>query len=97
MTTLKHNRPLQLFHLPMLRNLAEPFDAGGFEFRIRVEPAGAGGFGRETARDRSRDESAALFLQLLDQFPLLRQQRVQLRRLGIEKVSNGDLLTNWWE
>ena len=73
----------------MLRNLAEPSDAGGFEFWIRIQAGGAGGFGREAARDRARDQRVAFFFQLLDQLPLFRHERVQLRRLRVEEFGNG--------
>jgi len=76
----------------MLRHVAEPVDAGGLELGVRVEAGGAGSVGREAAGDRARDERGALLLQPLDQRPLLRHQRVDLRRLAVEEVGDGALL-----
>ncbi len=84
------------FCFPMLRHLAEPFDAGGFELGMRIKAGGAGSFGRQAARDRARDERGALFLQLLDQLPFLRHQRVQLRRLAVKKIGDGALFGDIW-
>src|SRR6266540_6116932 len=60
--------------LPMLRDVAEPVEAGGFEGRVFGEAGGAGGGGREAAGDGAGDERGALLLQPLDQLPLLRHQ-----------------------
>jgi len=55
----------------------------------------------EAAGDGAGDEGGALFLQLLDQLPLLRHQPVNIPRLPVEKVRDGPLFggrrkRNWY-
>ena len=69
----------------MLRNIAEPLDAGGFHGGVRVQAFG----------DRVTDDRLTLFLQQLDQTTLLRHQTVDLRRFHIEERRDRLLLV-WW-
>ncbi|KXS31646.1 MAG: hypothetical protein AWT59_2247 [Candidatus Gallionella acididurans] len=45
--------------------------------------------GRQPARDGAGDQRAALFLELGYELFFLRQQRVDLRGLGIEETNDG--------
>ena len=51
----------------------------------------AGGVWRKSTGDRARDERGALLVQPLYQRQLFRHQRVDLRRLAVEEVSDGGL------
>ena len=92
MSALEHDRPFELLDVPMHRYLAKPVDEGVLEPRMRVEAGGTGGVRREAAGDRARNERGALLLQPLDQRPLLRHQRIDLRRLAVEEAGDGMLL-----
>ena len=81
-TALKHDRPLQLFRLPVRRNLAQPLEAGVLHGDVRVEAPG----------DGAGDEGGAFFLKQLDQPLLPRHQRIDLRRLAVEEVGDGTLV-----
>ena len=78
----------------MLGNVTQPFDAGGFEFGMRVEASLERAVGRQAAGDSAGDERGTLFLQRLDQLPLLPHQCVQPRRLAVEKVRDLALLAS---
>ena len=65
----------------MLRNLAQPFDAG------ILHP----GCGVEALGDGVGDDGLALFLEQRDQLLLLRHQRVDLPRLAVEEGGDGGL------
>ena len=82
----------ELLDLPMLRDVAEPVEGGGFEGRVGGEAGGAGGGGRQAAGDGAGDERGALLLQPLDQLPLLRHQPVHPPRLPVQKRRDGTLL-----
>lgn len=59
----------------MLRNLADPFDAGGFEFGVGVEASG----------DGAVDEDGFLFVEEFDLALLFLDQGVDLRRFPVEE------------
>ena len=59
----------------MLRHVAEPFDAGRLH----------GGMGVQALGDGVGDDGLAFFFQQFDQPLLLRHQRINLRRLPVQK------------
>ena len=59
----------------MFRHIAEPFDAGGLQGGVRVQPFG----------DGVGDDGLAFFFQQFNQPPLLPHQPVNLRRLAVKK------------
>ena len=65
----------------MRRDLAQPLDAGVFHGNVRVEAPG----------DGAGDEGGAFLLKQLDQPLLPRHQPIDLRRLAVEKSSDGAL------
>lgn len=67
---------------PMRRHVPEPFDPGRLHWRVGVQSLG----------DGVGDDGLALLRQQLDQPPLLRHQRVDLRRLPVEEGGDGGLL-----
>ena len=66
-------------HVPMLRHVAEPFDAGGLH----------GGVGVQAFGDGVGDDGLAFLFQQFHQPPLLRHQLINLRRLAVEKRGDG--------
>jgi len=68
--------------IPVRGDRAEPLNAGVLHRHIGVEALG----------DGVADEGGALLLQQPDQPLLLRHQRVDLRRLAVEEVGDGELL-----
>lgn len=65
----------------MLRHIAEPFDARGFHADIGVESFG----------DGMTNHRLPLFLEQLNEPPLLRHQCVNLRRLVVKEGGDGTL------
>jgi len=69
----------------MLRYLPQPFDTRILHLGIGVEP-----FGNSVA-----DEGGSLLLEQLDLPPLLFDQRIDPRRLAVQKGGNGALFIKW--
>lgn len=72
-------------NLPMLRNVADPFDVGGFEFSAGVEASG----------DGAVDEDGFLLVEEFDLALLFGNQSVNLRRFLIEEGDDAVDLVIW--
>lgn len=69
----------------MRRHLSEPFDAGIFQRRIRIQPA----------CDGVADERASLFERQFDQASLSGNQRIKAHGFAVEKCGDGALFGKW--
>ena len=66
----------------MFRHLPQPLYAAGFHFHVGIQAFG----------DGVTDDRLPLFLQELNQSPLLTHQTVDLRRLGVQERGDGLLV-----
>src|SRR6266516_1697569 len=72
--------------IPVRRNRPRPLDSRVLHRHVGVKPSG----------DGMADERAPLLQQQLDQALLLREQRIELGRLAVEKGRDRALFLSWW-